>query len=176
MEYVPGGVRVPGEGSLNKDDKDTTNSKLHGPSDNAEGKPDIYYYDINDNDNNDTLSAGPFAGTFRGCIWNCRSLWSKRNGNTIREALKLVEIHDFLVLLETRETETRRKYIEAVLPADYCFYSTRINAKKGGVAIIIKRAFLDRFTRTDWSVAVPGRVGKLVLNGPDGKLCIIAAY
>ena len=115
MEYVPG------DGCPNKDDKDTTNSKLHGPSDNLEDKTDIDY-NINDNDNNDTISAGPFTGAFRGCIWNCRSLWSKINGNTIREALKLAEIHDFLVLLETRETETRRKYIEAVLPADYCFF------------------------------------------------------
>jgi endonuclease/exonuclease/phosphatase family metal-dependent hydrolase len=124
----------------------------------------------------DTISAGPFTGTFKGCLWNCRSLWSKRNGNTIREALKLAEIHDFLVLLETRETEARKKYFESVLPDNFCYYSTRISARKGGAAIIIKRAFLAKFTHTDWSVVISGRVAKLVLNGPEGKLCIIAAY
>jgi endonuclease/exonuclease/phosphatase family metal-dependent hydrolase len=123
----------------------------------------------------DTIE-GPFTGTFNACIWNCRSLWSKRNDKTFREAIKLAEIHDFLVLLETRENMTRRKYIESVLPASFCLFSTHISARRGGVAIIIKRAFLEKFSATDWSVVVAGRVAKLTLSGPRGKLCIIPAY
>ena len=90
--------------------------------------------------------------------------------------MELAEVHDFLVLLETRENATRRKYIESVLPANFCLYLTHISARRGGVAVIIKRTFLEKFTHADRTVVDAGRVAILALSGPQGKLCITAAY
>lgn len=198
MEYVPG------DGCPNKDDKDTTNSKLHGPSDND--KTDIDN-NINNYDNNDDILShhmtqfsganefkptsratcdagdttidsthGPYSEPFRGCIWNCRSLWSDKNRRTFQQALQLAECHDFLILSETRETSTRKRHTESSLPKGYVMFSTGISARKGGVAIIAKRAFLDQFKDVVWTTIIDGRLARLSLDGPKGSLCLYAVY
>ena len=122
------------------------------------------------------MHTGPYCGPFRGCIWNCWSLWSRNNRHTFQQALHLLDIHDFLILAETRETTTRNKYTEDALPKQCRMYSTGISAKKGGVAIIVKQAFLDVFDHVVWAIIVDGRVGRLTLEGPKGKLCLYAVY
>ena len=103
-------------------------------------------------------------------------MWSKRKQHTFQEALKLADLHDFLVLLETRENKSRKNYTEAALPEGYTMYSTEISARKGGVAIFIKKAFLNKFTKVEWTIFVEGRIARLTLDGPGGRLCIFAIY
>ena len=85
-------------------------------------------------------------------------------------------MHDFVVLLETRETATRKRYTETALPDDYLMYSSGISARKGGIGIFVKRTFLDAFKNVDWTILVVGRLARLTLTGPNGKLCIYAVY
>ena len=147
-----------------------TNSSVHGIQNVLEA------HDQKDSPLHATKRPGPYCGTFKGCIWNCRSLWSRRNQNTFLEALKLAEIHDFVILSETRETKTRKEYTKSALPKEYVMYSTGISARKGGVAVFIKKAFLDKFLTAEWAVIVEGRVARLTLDGPMGRLCIFAIY
>ena len=118
---------------------------------------------------------GPYTGPIQGCTWNCRSMWSKRRSNTFTFAMKLAKMHDFIIFMETRETKTRRQYTLDSLSRDYVYFSSGISARKGGVAIIVKRFFLNNFQSHKWVVGSCGRVASLCLDGKNGKL-IIAVY
>ena len=118
----------------------------------------------------------PFTGLFRGCTWNCRSLWSKRSRRTYEFVMKLAEAHDYVVLTETRETEARRQYTLDALPKDFIYFTSGIGARKGGISIIMKRSFLDQFSVCPWEVAEAGRVASLTLKGRSGTLNIIPVY
>ena len=45
-----------------------------------------------------------------------------------------------------------------------------------GVAIIVKREFLNKFSSSSWTVALEGRIASLTLQGKYGTLNIIAVY
>ena len=42
--------------------------------------------------------------------------------------------------------------------------------------IIVKRSFVEKFRSCRWGASVAGRVARLVLDGDDGALNIIAVY
>ena len=119
---------------------------------------------------------GPFTGCFQGCTWNCRSMWSKRQSSTFSFALTLADAHDFCIYTETRETKTRRLMTLDAMPENLEFFSSGIGARKGGIGIMIKKAFLNQLTAHKWSVASCGRVASLTLDGPCGTLNIIVTY
>ena len=119
---------------------------------------------------------GPYTAAVNGCVWNCRSMWSKRTSNTFNFVLKLAQMHDFCIFTETRETKTRRQYTLDSLSNEFVYFSSGISARKGGVAIIVKRSFLEGFQTHKWVVASCGRVAKLELDGKNGKLNIVAVY
>ena len=101
---------------------------------------------------------------------------ARRRLHTYNFALKLAETHDFVILTETRETENRRQYILQSLPEEFVYFSSGIGARKGGIAIIIKRCFLAKFSVCTWKVMEDGRVASLTLRGNTGTLNIIPVY
>ena len=90
--------------------------------------------------------------------------------------MKLAELHDLCILTETRETNARRQYTLDNLPAEYSYFSSGISARKGGIAVLVKRSFLDNFLSHSWEITSTGRVGCLHLTGKHGTLNIIAVY
>ena len=119
---------------------------------------------------------GPYTAASNGCTWNCRSMWSKRRSNTFNFAIKLAKMHDFCISTETRETKTRRQYTLDSLSNEFLYFGSGISARRGGVAIIVKRSFLENFHSHEWVVASRGRVASLCLDGKNGKLNIVAVY
>ena len=58
---------------------------------------------------------GHFTGDFSGALWNCRSLWSHDEDDTMVFANVLVRSLDFLVLTETRATDSRLAFLKTKL-------------------------------------------------------------
>ena len=117
-----------------------------------------------------------FHDGMKGCIWNCRSLWAREASDTFKFVLQLAAVHDFVILVETRETKTKRQITLAKLPAEFTYFSSRISARRGGIAIIVKNSFLAKFEKSDWTVRCRGRVAQLLLRGTRGQLNIIPTY
>ena len=122
-----------------------------------------------------TVVHGPFYNYFRGCAWNCRSLWGNLSSDSFNFAETLMDTLDFAVFLETRENPSRKLTLENHFLGCKVF-SSGISQHRGGIAVVIKQSFLQRFCRQNWQVIVAGRVGALHLDGSEGALTIIAVY
>ena len=98
----------------------------------------------------------PFNGNFQGIFWNCRSLWARSSRQTIQFTRKLLGSCDFLALAETRQTPERKSELASLFP-DCKTFASGIDQYKGGIAIIVKRTFLDMFSEHTWVDTIPGR-------------------
>ena len=122
----------------------------------------------------------PYTGDFRGVSCNTQSLYAYEQLYTIDYVADLCEKHDFGVLSETRETLERKKTLDHRLLAGNHYFSSYLDQFKGGVAIVLSKSYLKRFSDTDlancWTVIVKGRIERLSLIGPSGTLHIVAIY
>ena len=122
-----------------------------------------------------SLPTKPFNGSFQGIFWNCRSLWARSSRQTIQFTRKLLGSCDFLALAETRQTPERKSELASLFP-DCKTFASGIDQYKGGIAIIVKRTFLDMFSEHTWEDTIPGRVGVLRLHGRSGAFNMHAVY
>ena len=118
----------------------------------------------------------PDSGTLSGVSWNCRSLWAQNEADTIRFIEYLLTAHDYAALQETRETDERMAFLRQVLPDNIKIFSTGISQFSGGVAIIVTTSFLDKFSAHEWTTIEEGRVGRLRLDSPYGRLDLCSVY
>ena len=103
-----------------------------------------------------SLPTKPFNGSFQGIFWNCRPLWARSSRQTIQFTRKLLGSCDFLALAETRQTPERKSELASLFP-DCKTFASGIDQYKGGIAIIVKRTFLDMFSEHTWVDTIPGR-------------------
>ena len=66
--------------------------------------------------------------------------------------------------------------MRASLASEFEVFSSGINARRGGIAIILKKSFLAKFEKVAWKVECVGRVAQLRLEGNRGKVCILPVY
>ena len=122
----------------------------------------------------------PYSGEFRGTAYNTQSLYAYEIADTINAVARIAQPADFTIVSETRETAERKASLDHRLLSDHTYFSSYLDAHKGGVGILIKKAFLDKFPFTDldncWKVLVRGRIGRLCLAGPKGWFHIYAVY
>jgi hypothetical protein len=88
--------------------------------------------------------------------------------------------HDFVGLTGTQETEERRSTIDHHILNQNMYFSSYIDQFKGGISLVIKRTFIQRFfpttTNDNWQVIAKGRVARLMMEGPHGRLHIYVVY
>ena len=58
---------------------------------------------------------------------------------------------DFSIFVETRENPSRKLLFNDFFPGSTVF-SSGIGQRKGGIAVVVKDAFLARFTQHKWRV------------------------
>jgi endonuclease/exonuclease/phosphatase family metal-dependent hydrolase len=138
-----------------------------------------------DDDTNSQLHAHnghrfPFSGDFKGVTFNTQSLYAYEALDTIDAVARIAQPVDFAILSETRETAERKATLDHRLLSDHLYFSSFLDAHKGGIGILVKKTFLKQFPFTDvdncWKVLVQGRVGRLCLSGPRGCFHIYAIY
>jgi len=119
----------------------------------------------------------PYLGALAGVTWNCRSLCGQQSSAKVHFVSKLLAKHDFVVLSETRQSVERELFTEGILSSTVTIYSSFLDTYKGGVCIIVKKSFLERFDKSvKWKVIEKGRLASLTCRGRGGCLQIIAVY
>ena len=90
---------------------------------------------------------------------------------------------DLLVLTETRETLERKTTFVKQYYRSHWYVSSFIDQFKGGIGILIKHSFCERFgvschedLLNCWDVLIEGRLGRLRLQGNEGSLDVFAVY
>ena len=111
-----------------------------------------------------------------GRSWNCRSLWAHEETDTIHYVKHLLTAPDFIILQETRETTERLAFLKQYLTDGVSIFSSGISQFSGGVAVIVKNEFFNKFTSRTWHALEVGRLGQLQLCGPRGELHLYAVY
>ena len=91
--------------------------------------------------------------------------------------MQLAGGHDIAVLAETRETSERRAFLKSTLPVGISSYTSGIDQYKGGVAMLVKQSFIEKFSgEPTWKVIVKGRIARLEFKGPQGCLHVYGCY
>ena len=123
----------------------------------------------------------PFNGDFKGCSWNGQALFAakaKKQFPKMRKAIGLSNAHDFTCIQEAHSTEGKTDML--TLPKNLTSCWSNISTSQAGIGIILKKSFLEQFNpvnmENDWTEVIPGRVGRLRLNGPKGAMDIFAIY
>ena len=90
---------------------------------------------------------------------------------------------DLLVLTETRETLERKTTFVKQYYRSHWYVSSFIDQFKGGIGILIKHSFCERFGVSCHEdllncrdVLIEGRLGRLRLQGNEGSLDVFAVY
>ena len=81
-----------------------------------------------------------------------------------------------MAITETRETSTRKAFTDASLPLGISYFSSGIDARKGGIGILVKHEFMDQFNDVQWIVHKAGRLATLQMSGKAGRLNILVVY
>ena len=94
----------------------------------------------------------------------------------IRYVDSLLERYDFVGITETRETAERKATVQDHICSDSLYFSSYIDARSGGVALLLKKTFVDQFEEQSWRVLDAGRAAILDLRGSRGALSIFISY
>ena len=98
-------------------------------------------------------------------------------GPKTAQLLRFATQHDFTAAFETHGSDGSAAAL--TLPPGLVPFWSHLSRKQGGIALLLKQAFLDHFLpvkKEDWDEFCPGRVGILNLSGPEGCMAIIAVY
>ena len=122
----------------------------------------------------------PYTGDYRGVGWNSRGLLAYDmpvQGPKTAQLLKFAMQHDFTAAYETHGSDGAAAAL--TLPPGIVPFWSHLSRQQGGIALLLKQTFLDRFLPVgahDWEELCEGRLGILTLSGPEGGLAIIVAY
>ena len=123
---------------------------------------------------------GPYTGGYNGKFWNTQALFAAETDNQSRKQAfvsKLVETSDFLGVAETHGTDG--KLITAIKRQGVTPLWSHGSSRIGGIGLLLKDSFLKHFNpmqKTDWTELAPGRLGRLRLDGPLGRLDLYVVY
>ena len=122
---------------------------------------------------------GPFVGDFTASTWNAQGFFTAKALQHNRKRAfvrRLLAKSDLVLLTETHVTKGSKAVFEEI-PGTKSWWSPG-TAARGGVGVIASSAFLERFMLEEptWDEFQPGRLARLSLLGPDGRLDVVAAY
>jgi hypothetical protein len=111
-------------------------------------------------------------------VWNVRSLFANGHEDTWLYVVKLMEGHNIGILTETRSNAERIEVLRTHLPTSLYLFASGISAHYGGVAILVKRSFLDDngFASITESVIQEGRCIHMCLSSSIAALHLFAVY
>lgn len=128
----------------------------------------------------------PYTGDYAGATWNAQALFAhntQKQKTKQAHAAKLLHSHDFVLLQETHSVPgTTQTYSP---PAGSRYFASHLTKTVGGVGILVKQSFLERFdpippeddlTPFHWEEIQPGRIACLHLRGPEGNLDLMVVY
>ena len=113
----------------------------------------------------------PYRGDVSVCTWNAQALFAvdpiKRHGKW-KHLQKLLESHDLIAISETHGTEDSIPLLEA--PRGAVAWWAPGTSHRGGVGVVVKESFAQRFPSRSWVVVQAGRAATLRLDGPEGSI------
>lgn len=119
----------------------------------------------------------PFLDDFSGVAWNSRGwLAADLTRYTFKSAAiqRFLGKHDFVFVIDTHGTAGKH-FAQPPPPGCRVFWCAG-TAARGGLALIIKDSFLQKFHEPQWEILVPGRLAVLRLRGPRGGLNLLPCY
>ena len=119
----------------------------------------------------------PFHGRYEGVGWNsqaflCRKIWKRQRKKAL--VSRLLEKRDFFCLADTHGGRLEGDGFTPPEGTEAWF--SEGTAQRGGVGVIVKKKFLERFSYIDWEEVVEGRAAVLHLDGKEGAMDIWATY
>jgi hypothetical protein len=111
-------------------------------------------------------------------VWNVRSLFANGFEDTWKFVLKLMKSHNIGILVETRSNAERIQVLRTHLPSSLYLFASGFSAHSGGVAILVKRSFIEDhgFTSIVESVIEEGRCAHMCLASSIASLHLYALY
>lgn len=125
-----------------------------------------------------TCEDRPYSGDFRGMTWNARAFFAQdgvKMSRRIKRVRGMCASLDFFGIQETHSSPERVAALQTEFPNHVLFWS-HCSQMKGGLALGISVAFLEKFSHCSWKEIEQGRVGKLELRGRGGSLDLFCLY
>ena len=124
----------------------------------------------------------PYAGNYRGVLWNAQALFSRKPSRQqlkVNKVLDLLRDQDFALVCETHSTKGKAQAeAHRFNQLGYTCFWSHGGHKRAGVGVIIKNTFLQQFdlAAPRWIQISPGEAAVLQLAGPNGQLDICSIY
>jgi len=124
-------------------------------------------------------TCGPFSAEYRGVAWNAQGFFACKafqHEAKRRFVKKLLTKADFVLISESHGTKGGQRAFTDI-EGTKAFWSEG-TASRGGVGILVKQDFLDKFGEQQpvWKEPCKGRLGCLELRGEKGAMFIWSAY
>ncbi len=123
---------------------------------------------------------GQYTGSYEGSFWNTQALFAAVTDNQSGKQAFLTQLlgsRDFTGVAETHGT--RGKLVTALKRPGISPFWSHGTASVGGIGLLVKDTFLEKFNpgkQSGWVELIPGRLGRLRLEGPLGSLDIYVTY
>lgn len=121
----------------------------------------------------------PYIGCIDLVSWNVNSVCPDMNcpfSEPKKNELRLLSSrHDIICLQETKTDSAKCQSVKTIGP-DHTYFWNHSTSSQGGVAIIVKKAFMDQFVTVQPNEVERGRVLQVSFRGDFGSLDVISTY